>query len=301
MARMKSFDIYKKLENEKFTPKDLRIDHSALGGIESIIGIYEDIFLKRGNSAGEDLKRIEKELKKTNYNIKTIEKFCKILDNYQNKQYFYLTGHFLNIIMNDKIKDGDKVDLDFTSLNENGNKKGRINYVGYKLDKEIELNIYGDVKDYLGMYMKKGSINLHGNARHYVGNNMYDGDITIYENAGQYCGIYLIDGRIKIYGNVEKSAGYQMTGGKVFIEKNAGDNTGEAMRYGTIIVKGNTGRALGKEMSGGKIIVDGYAKSIRTGYAGEIHVNGDCGRIFSDQDKTEYVKIYLQGEKIWPR
>ncbi|MBN2517715.1 MAG: formylmethanofuran dehydrogenase subunit C [Candidatus Altiarchaeota archaeon] len=113
------------------------------------------------------------------------------------------------------------------------------NYLG-ALTKSGKIIVKGDVADYCGAMMTGGRIEIHGNARNYLGANyighkkgMRGGDITVNGNAGLDAGAYMAGGTITITGDGLDFLGFGMTDGVIKV-RTPGYAAGGSMTGGRI-------------------------------------------------------------------
>ena len=125
------------------------------------------------------------------------------------------------------------------------------------LNLSSEENIEIEVKrpwNYLGMYNQK-NIDIEGNVGNFLGKNMHKGKISVNGNAEHYVGERMEGGRIVVNGKVEYCAGRCMLGGELWVEGDAGWNLGISMKGGIVVVDGDAGDGIARNMMGGKIWV----------------------------------------------
>jgi len=216
-----------------------------------------------------------------------IIEFSLLLGEYENKKYFEdFTGFYLSALINKSNGKDFKIITNYLTKT--------IHEIGYENTKNIDVN--GNVGDFVGWRMKHGKIAVKGNAGSWVGGVMEDGEITINGNAGKLVGWYMKGGKITVNGNAGDKVGYGMRDGEITVNGNAGWVVGWDMKDGEITVNGNAGDGVGDGMKNGKIIINGNAGWGVGRYMkdGEIHLNGDyesLGYIYGGN-------IYHKGELI---
>ena len=105
------------------------------------------------------------------------------------------------------------------------------------------IEVKGDVGDFVGLYMQGGHILIDGNAGAWVGNSMSNGHIDINGDVGDYLGAGL------------PGDPYGMSNGLIYVSGNAGNRVGDRLRRGFIIIRGKAGDYCGSRMVAGTIIV----------------------------------------------
>ncbi|MFH1125501.1 MAG: tributyrin esterase [Candidatus Altiarchaeota archaeon] len=122
---------------------------------------------------------------------------------------------------------------------------------GLDLEKEVELEVNGDLGYYAASMINNVKVKINGRAGWYPADNMTSGEVEIMGDGG--------DG-----------AGQGMYGGTLIVHGNTNSRTGQLMKNGLIIVKGNSGFMTGLYMMNGKIIVCSDLEE----YAGESIIGG---------------------------
>ncbi len=213
-------------------------------------------------------KTICKSLKSIEVDSTAIESFSLALISFQGEESFPTkAGLFLSALIN-KCKDEEFV-IHTSHLDQ------RINSLGYRNTKHIMVK--GDVDQYLGCEMKRGSIQVDGDAWGKAGSNMRGGLISINGRAGYDLGCEMSGGRISVFGDGGERIGRKMRGGAIEVFGNGSDGTGQMMDGGTITVRGNTRFELGLDMKNGVVIVLGDAgKVVGEGMTGgRLYLLGD--------------------------
>jgi len=113
----------------------------------------------------------------------------------------------------------------------------------------------------VGQGMTKGNIDVRGDVGDFLGKGMKNGTLTVIGNAGSWTGNSMAGGRINIIGDASDYVGaglpgdsFGMTNGLINIKGNAGDRVGDRMRRGIIIIQGKSGYYCGSRIHAGTII-----------------------------------------------
>lgn len=242
-----------------------------------------------------DIANLARNLVKEEYSSEDLEKFVVVLTQFQDERKFPIkAGALLSALIN-AGKDQDYV-IKVDHFDE------PISALGFKNRKN--LRIIGNLYRSIGVEMKGGSITVEGDVRYTVGSKMEGGTIIVNGNVGWEVGQQMKDGKIIIKGDVDEEVGLGMEGGKLVIEGNVRYDAGQYMKGGKLYIKKSAGHKLGLGMQGGQIIVDGDAEhkiggddySVEPGMSGgEIHVNGNIGRI---SNRIIGGRIYHKGKLI---
>ncbi len=159
---------------------------------------------------------------------------------------------------------------------ENANQK--MDFVGYALPENIELNVAGDVGHYAGSSLKGGKLKIQGNVDDFAGCEMSKGVLEINGNAGDYLGGAqagnkkgMSGGSILVHGNSNHFTGDLMRRGTIMVVGNIGDYCASRMIAGTIANLGTIGKQVGVGMRRGTILLPHKPKDVITGFH-------DCGR-----------------------
>ncbi len=159
---------------------------------------------------------------------------------------------------------------------ENANQN--MDYVGYLLPKNIELNVKGSVGHYAGASLSGGKLNIEGDVQNFAGCDMSKGLLNITQNAGDYLGgAYagnkkgMSGGTVLVHGNSGNFTGDLMRRGTIMVVANIGDYCGSRMIAGSIANLGTIGKQVGVGMKRGTILLPHKPKDVITGFH-------DCGR-----------------------
>jgi hypothetical protein len=87
-------------------------------------------------------------------------------------------------------------------------------------------------------------------------------NIIVKGDVGDFLGDRMKRGSIKVEGNADRCPGWFLEGGTIEIEGDAGNQIGSAMKGGRIIIKGNAGDDVGSLMFGGEISLNGEYLSL---------------------------------------
>jgi len=167
---MSSFDMYKSLKEENTT--NLKIENFGLAGI---INTYESNTEILYNSRPEEFYRKSMNLVRgIDYTIKDIESFCLELNRYTKENCFDKVGLYISALINNKAKKNDKIVIDTLRVYHD------LNFIGYRLDKDVRIILNGHLISDIGLGMKKGKIIVNrGGVIGEIGEDMIDGKIII--------------------------------------------------------------------------------------------------------------------------
>ena len=159
---------------------------------------------------------------------------------------------------------------------ENANQK--MDFVGFALSKNIELNVSGSVGHYTGSNLKGGKLKIQGNVGDFGGCEMSNGELEIDGDASDYLGGAqtgnkkgMSGGSILVHGNSNHFTGDLMRRGTIMVVGNIGDYCASRMIAGTIANLGTIGKQVGVGMRRGTILLPHKPKDVITGFH-------DCGR-----------------------
>lgn len=231
------FGRYKKEEKREVRQADVKEDTEVMRQLKELWKAYRYQDYRGGEWAADTstyYNLICRASKKIRYSAKDVERFSIALAEFQDEKYFDIkVGLFLSALIN-KGKDKDYV-IHTSHLFK------PPNVLGYLNRKNITVN--GDVGDWAGQRMKRGTIIVNGNAGGCVGGDM---------------------------------RGYGMKGGTILIRQNASYSVGNCMRGGKIILEGNAGTFFGSWMNGGEIHIQGNFESLANNvFVGKIYHKGE--------------------------
>jgi hypothetical protein len=145
------------------------------------------------------------------------------------KVYGGLVGFFVSGLYNRILKDEDTLVLDGAKY------RGTVSGIAYK--------------------HRRGKIVLKNCKALFLAYKMVGGFVEVFGNVRNYLGREMKDGMVLIHGNACDWVGFEMEGGRIVIEGNAGNAIGVNMKGGEIVVRGKAGFWIGEGKKGGRIIV----------------------------------------------
>jgi formylmethanofuran dehydrogenase subunit C len=162
------------------------------------------------------------------YSHSDIMNFSGLLTQYEEHEIFgYVAGIFLSALSQNSIEEN------VIFLTGNLKLRDSLFALGYR-NNNVNITIYGDAGEYLGLKMTSGLIKVIGNASHNVGAEMSGGSIIV-------------------KGNIGVSGGYDMRGGSLIVYKDAGVFVGNHMEGGEIHLHRDYGDIFDTNMKGGKV------------------------------------------------
>jgi len=208
---MKPFDVYKELENIEAKELKLRENRNSnnISGYDDIYNFYKSEFFNAvdkftlpgtNTTCCNDLYDfLLGGVDGLIYNFKDIEKLSKSLEPFHASDGFLLTGLYISALVNSVARSGQKLELDFSNLNCKSFVEYMV-FLGYGLDRNIEMTINGYIGGWVGDHMKNGSIIVRGNVTgNCVGYEMQGGSIELFGNSGEHLGCKMNGGRIILH------------------------------------------------------------------------------------------------------
>jgi formylmethanofuran dehydrogenase subunit C len=150
-----------------------------------------------------------------------------------------------------------------------------IDYLGYRIERDVNVTVRGDVGEWVGNKMRRGSINVEGNTGRCLGHTLMGGSIAVKGNAANAVGFMMKDGNITVNGDAMDGVGCQLEDGEIVVNGNVGSNVGNNMKGGSITIIGNAEDEIGIYMRGGEIRLEGDYKALSTSFRrGRIYHKG---------------------------
>ena len=125
------------------------------------------------------------------------------------------------------------------------NSTATLDYLGYGLGHEYQLEIEGDSGFYTAANLSGGKVIANGNTSDYSACGMNAGLFEINGNCGDYLG------------SAESGEKRGMSGGTILVRGDTGDFAGDLMRRGMILVEGDIGNYCASRMIAGTIAAQG--------------------------------------------
>lgn len=133
---------------------------------------------------------------------------------------------------------------------------------GLDLEKEVEIEVMGDLGYYAASMVNNIKIRINGRAGWYPADNMTSGKVVITKDGGDGAGQGMYGGTLVVHGNTNSRTGQLMKNGLIIVEGNSGFMTGLYMMNGRIIVCGNLEEYAGESIIGGAIYSGGKYRSL---------------------------------------
>jgi glutamate synthase domain-containing protein 3 len=133
---------------------------------------------------------------------------------------------------------------------------------GLDLEKQIDIQVNGDVGYYAASMVNNAKIKINGRAGWYPADNMTSGEVVIMGDGGDGAGQGMYGGTLVVHGNTNSRTGQLMKNGLIIVKGNSGFMTGLYMMNGCIIVCGDLDEYAGESIIGGVIYFGGDCKSL---------------------------------------
>lgn len=147
------------------------------------------------------------------------------------------------------------------------------------LDQRVNVDVAGDVGDFLFFLGAEASLDVRGNAGNCLGHSMRSGRITVTGSVANSAAAYATGGFVAVLGQAGDLCAQGLSGADVFVRSRAGNQAGHSMRDGTLVLGNGCGEQLGNQMTGGVIYVRGEVASKANGLRLDRMKNADLLRL----------------------